>query len=117
MAIWVPSVTNESKETEVSDSKNLKRGYSVLSPLEEKNEEGIWRQTGEGKEMELSVVGNPSSHAGMDDETFLEDLKVCLSLFSYLKLNLRRTRSCKFSIVVLSVLLEAKLLNCLHYMC
>ncbi|XP_071907664.1 chloride channel protein CLC-f-like isoform X4 [Coffea arabica] len=76
LAIWVPSVTNESKDTELSDSKSLARNYSVISPNEDKNEEGSWRQTDEGKEMELSVVGNPSNCAGMDGEFLLEDLKV-----------------------------------------
>nr|XP_027061375.1 chloride channel protein CLC-f isoform X3 [Coffea arabica] len=76
LAIWVPSVTNESKDTELSDSKSSARNYSVISPNEDKNEEGSWGQTDEGKEMELSVVGNPSNCAGMDGEFLLEDLKV-----------------------------------------
>ncbi|KAL3508297.1 hypothetical protein ACH5RR_027698 [Cinchona calisaya] len=77
LAIWVPSVTNESKETEVSDSKSFTRGYSVLSPLEYKNEEGMWRQNGEENDMELSVIGNPSNNDEVDGELFLlEDLKV-----------------------------------------
>lgn len=80
LAIWVPSVTNESKDTEPSDPKSSARNYSVISPVEDKNEEGIWGQAGEGKEMELSVVGNPSNCAGMDGELLLEDLKVCQAM-------------------------------------
>lgn len=77
----MPSVTNESKDTELSDSKSSARNYSVISPHADENEEGSWGQTGEGKELELSVVGNPSNCAGMDGEFLLEDLKVFFFFF------------------------------------
>ncbi|CAI9088104.1 OLC1v1022346C3 [Oldenlandia corymbosa var. corymbosa] len=69
LAIWVPSVTNESKETDASDSKSLTRGYSVLSPLEDKNEE-------ERNGMELSIVGSRSNEDEVDELFILEELKV-----------------------------------------
>lgn len=75
----MPSVTTQTKVSESSDTKGLPRGYSVLSPVEDKNEEDTWRQTGEGKDVELSVIGNSSNHDLIDADILLEDLKVsCL---------------------------------------
>lgn len=80
LAIWVPSVTTRTKISEASDTEDLPRGYSVLSPVEDKNE--VWRQTGEGKDVELSVIGDSGNHDQMDADTLLEDLKV-FGLLSY----------------------------------
>ncbi|KAL2455128.1 Chloride channel protein CLC-f [Abeliophyllum distichum] len=92
LAIWVPSVTTQPKDSEASDTKVLPRGYSVLSPVEDKNEEGIWRQTGEGKDVELSVIGISSNHEQMDVDILLEDSKVSQAMSSnYLKVSLTQT--------------------------
>ncbi|XP_022877808.1 chloride channel protein CLC-f-like [Olea europaea var. sylvestris] len=92
LAIWVPSVTTQTKVSESSDTKGLPRGYSVLSPVEDKNEEDTWRQTGEGKDVELSVIGNSSNHDLIDADILLEDLKVLQAMSSnYLKIFLNQT--------------------------
>lgn len=75
MAIWVPSVTNQAKETESSDARSPTRGYSFISPVEDKNE-GTWRQSGDGDSLELSVIGNSSDNEAINDDVLLEDLKV-----------------------------------------
>ncbi|XP_050237813.1 chloride channel protein CLC-f [Mercurialis annua] len=74
LAIWVPSVTNQPKETEVSDSRTLTRGYSSLSNSEDKNES--WRRIDDGDDLELSVIGNASEHEAINEDLVLEDLKV-----------------------------------------
>ncbi|XP_022848344.1 chloride channel protein CLC-f [Olea europaea var. sylvestris] len=90
LAIWVPSVTTRTKISEASDTEDLPRGYSVLSPVEDKNE--VWRQTGEGKDVELSVIGDSGNHDQMDADTLLEDLKVSQAMSSnYLKVSLTQT--------------------------
>lgn len=75
LAIWVPSVANQAKETEASDTRSPSRAYSFVSPVEDKNE-GIWRQTGDGDSLELSVIGNSSDNEAINDDVLLEDLKV-----------------------------------------
>ena len=75
LAIWVPSVANQAKETEASDTRSPSRGYSFVTPVEDKNE-GIWRQTGDGDSLELSVIGNSSDNEAINDDVLLEDLKV-----------------------------------------
>lgn len=87
LAIWVPSVTNESKEAEATE--NSSRGYAAVSPSENENKEGIWRRDSEGNDLELSVVGNSSNHEAIGSELcILEAMKVfifqgftCLLLF------------------------------------
>lgn len=92
LAIWVPSVTIQTKVSEASDTKGLPRGYSVLSPVEDKNEEDTWRQNGEEKDVELSVIGNSSNHELMDADILLEDLKVLQAMSSnFLKASLTQT--------------------------
>ncbi|GMP51973.1 hypothetical protein CsSME_00017985 [Camellia sinensis var. sinensis] len=75
LAIWVPSVTNQSKETEASDKRSLNRGYSALSPTEDKNEV-TWRQAEGGNNLELCVIGNGENQEAIDEDIILEDLKV-----------------------------------------
>ncbi|CAL5405186.1 unnamed protein product [Camellia sinensis] len=75
LAIWVPSVTKQCKETEASDSRSSTRVYSALSPIGDKNK-GISRRTGDGNELELSVMGNGENGEVIDEEIILEDLKV-----------------------------------------
>lgn len=66
----MPSVTNQSKETE-SDTNRLSIGCSILSPVVNKNEESSRR-----RDLELSVGGNGGDHEAIDEDIFLEDLKV-----------------------------------------
>ncbi|KAE9456517.1 hypothetical protein C3L33_11471, partial [Rhododendron williamsianum] len=75
LAIWVPSITNQSKETEASDTRNMTRGYSALSPTIDKNA-GNWRRVANGNELELSVIGNVENLEVIDEDIILEDLKV-----------------------------------------
>lgn len=74
MAIWVPSVANQAKETDASDKRTLARGYSSLSPVEDKNEV-LWRRTDGADELELSVVENAADSEAAE-EMLLEELKV-----------------------------------------
>ncbi|KAF8414336.1 hypothetical protein HHK36_002337 [Tetracentron sinense] len=74
LAIWVPSVTNQS-EAEVSDTRGLTRGYSSLSPTEDKSE-AIWRQTDDRDNVELSIIGNAIDHETINEDILLDDLKV-----------------------------------------
>lgn len=74
LAIWVPSITNQSKETEASDTR-MTRGYSALSPTKDKNV-GNWRRVANGNELELSVIGNVENLEAIDEDIILEDLKV-----------------------------------------
>ena len=78
MAIWVPSVVNQGKETDASNTRNSARGYSSVSAAEEKDEV-IWRQQDSGDDLELSVMGN-TSDSELTEEMLLENLKVSHSL-------------------------------------
>ena len=52
-------MTNQNKETEVSDTRNLARGYSSLCAAEE-----------------LSVIEKAADHEAIDEDMLLEDLRV-----------------------------------------
>lgn len=78
MAIWVPSVANQGKETEPSDKRNLGRVYPSLSPREDKDEVS-WRPLNNGDDQELSVIGNTSYAEAVNEDVLLEDLKVSIS--------------------------------------
>ncbi|KAJ9562751.1 hypothetical protein OSB04_007911 [Centaurea solstitialis] len=73
LAIWVPSVANQSKEAEGSETRSSSRGYSVLSPTDDKTDD--WRQNGED-DLELCIMGPGDSHEAIDEDIILEDLKV-----------------------------------------
>ncbi|KAG8365210.1 hypothetical protein BUALT_Bualt18G0080700 [Buddleja alternifolia] len=91
LAIWVPSVTAQPKETDASDTKSSPRGYSVLSPTEDKNED-IWRQAGERDDIELSVIGTSSNYQSIDVDILLENTKVSQAMSNnYLKVSLTHT--------------------------
>lgn len=75
LAIWVPSVTNDSKEGEASETKILTRGYSVLSPVDDKDGVGTWRRS-DGDGLELSVMGSVGHCEHIEEELYLENLKV-----------------------------------------
>ncbi|KAL6544605.1 hypothetical protein OROMI_023467 [Orobanche minor] len=91
LAIWVPSVTAQPKETEVSDTKSTPLGYHVVSPTEDKND-AIWRQTGDRNDIELSVIGSFSSYQPLDIDILLENMKVSQAMSdNYLKVSLSQT--------------------------
>lgn len=101
LAIWVPSVTNESKETEATE--NSSRGYAAVSPSEDENKEGIWRRDGEGNDLELSVVGNSSNHEAIGSELcILESMKVFIFSRFYVSLAFLEV-----SILIIIVLFSA----------
>ncbi|KAJ3694632.1 hypothetical protein LUZ60_000009 [Juncus effusus] len=70
LAIWVPSVTNQSKDESLSDLRSPRRGYSSLSFSDDRNLE---RRAGD---LELSVLQNDTHFfVNNSDETLLDDLK------------------------------------------
>ncbi|OVA04144.1 CBS domain [Macleaya cordata] len=75
LAIWVPSIANQPKESEVSDTRGVSRGYSSISHAEDKNGD-IWNQTHDGNDLELSVIGNADVHEIISQDMILDDLKV-----------------------------------------
>lgn len=74
-------MTNQGKESEVSDTKSSARGYTSLSPADDK-EEVIWRGTDSGEGLELSVIGNGADIEPINEDMLLEELKVELFLLS-----------------------------------
>lgn len=80
LAIWVPSVTKQTKENESSDKRGLARGYTSLSPSERKDG-ASWRYDNGGIDLELSEVVSSSGHESNYEESILEDLKVLVSPF------------------------------------
>lgn len=80
LAIWVPSVTKQTKEIESSDKRGLARGYTSLSPSERKDGTS-WRYDNGDNDLELSEVVTPSGHESNYEDNILEDLKVLVSPF------------------------------------
>lgn len=70
-------MANQAKETDASDKRTLARGYSSLSPVEDKNEV-LWRRTDGADELELTVVENAADSEAAE-EMLLEELKVQFS--------------------------------------
>lgn len=70
-------MANQAKETDASDKRTLARGYSSLSPMEDKNEV-LWRRTDGADELELTVVENAADSEAAE-EMLLEELKVQFS--------------------------------------
>ncbi|MFS7963814.1 putative CBS domain, chloride channel, voltage gated, chloride channel, core [Helianthus anomalus] len=86
LAIWVPSVANQSKESEGSDTR---KGYSVLSPVDKFEN---WRQTGDLDDLELCIMGPNDNHETIDEDIILEDLKVSQAMSTiYLSVGLSST--------------------------
>lgn len=79
LAIWVPSVVNQPKDTETSDTKISKRGYSSLSPHEEKGEAIRSRPDGRNA-VELSILEHAVDSETDDEYTVLDDMKVCATV-------------------------------------
>jgi H+/Cl- antiporter ClcA len=91
LAIWVPSVTNQPKETEGSESKSASRGYSFLSPVSGKTDD-TWHQIDGIGDLELTVIGNGADEESIDEDVLLEDLKVSDAMSkNYVKVSLTLT--------------------------
>ncbi|XP_047334286.1 chloride channel protein CLC-f-like [Impatiens glandulifera] len=91
LAIWVPSILNPTKETEISDSRKWTRGYAPLSPTGDENK-GIWRQMNESNGLELTVVQTNDALETIDEDIILEDKKVSQVMsINYVKVSGNRT--------------------------
>ncbi|KAL8505369.1 hypothetical protein ACS0TY_016561 [Phlomoides rotata] len=89
LAIWVPSVAAQPKETDTSATKTT-RSYSAISPTEDKNDE-IGRQNGERDDIELSVIGS-SNYSQRDLDILLDNMKVSQAMSkTFLKISLTQT--------------------------
>ncbi|QCD95323.1 chloride channel protein [Vigna unguiculata] len=75
LAIWVPSVTNQAKESDTPDASSSLRGYSPVSHAGDDNE-GNWRQVNDGNDLELHVVGDGADLETIDKELLLDNLQV-----------------------------------------
>ncbi|KAM3743776.1 hypothetical protein ACB098_06G000800 [Castanea mollissima] len=65
LAIWVPSVTNQAKDSKASDARSSVRGYASLSLADDKDD---------GGDLELSVIENGADIEALDK--LLEKLEV-----------------------------------------
>ncbi|GLT26453.1 hypothetical protein SLA2020_015160 [Shorea laevis] len=75
LAIWVPSVTNQNKETEAPDARSSPRGYSSLSAAEE-----------------LAIIESAADHEAVNEDMLLENLKVARAMSKkYLKVSMAVT--------------------------
>lgn len=74
LAIWVPSVTNQHSGTNTL-TRSLTRDYSAVSPTEDKNDD-VWRAVENGNDLELAVMGNVENLEVVDEDIFLENIKV-----------------------------------------
>ncbi|XP_068498786.1 chloride channel protein CLC-f isoform X2 [Phaseolus vulgaris] len=81
LAIWVPSVTNQGKESDTPDTSSSSRGYSPVSHAGDDNEDS-WRQANDGNDLELRIVGNGADHEAIDKELLLENLQANTCLVS-----------------------------------
>ncbi|WOL12342.1 chloride channel protein CLC-f [Canna indica] len=88
LAIWVPSVANQSKESDILETRSPKQGYSSLSSTEDKNV-GIWGHPDGGDDLELSHQRSDIHRYGtIYEEVLLDDLKVSLAMSkSYIKVH------------------------------
>ncbi|KAH7674250.1 Chloride channel voltage gated protein [Dioscorea alata] len=76
LAIWVPSIANQSKNSESSDKKVPGHGYSTALSARDKSGV-IRRQPDEVDDMELSVIETDRHHIGIsNEENLLDGLKV-----------------------------------------
>ncbi|XP_023005299.1 chloride channel protein CLC-f-like isoform X1 [Cucurbita maxima] len=88
LAIWVPSVTKQTKEIESSEKRVSTRGYSSLSPPGHKDG-ASWRYDSGDKDLELSEVVTPSDRESNYEDNLLEKLKVSKAMSkNYLKVPL-----------------------------
>ncbi|CAN8287960.1 unnamed protein product [Cochlearia groenlandica] len=88
LAIWVPSVANQGRESDSSEGRSTGRGYSSLTPADRKTE-GVWRRSDNADSLELTAMDHKSF---LDEETILEDLKVMRVMSkNYVKISLGTT--------------------------
>ncbi|RWR84778.1 chloride channel protein CLC-f [Cinnamomum micranthum f. kanehirae] len=87
LAIWVPSVVNQPKDTETSDTKASKLGYSSLLPREENGEAIRSRMDGRNA-IELSIVENSVDSETDNEYAVLDDMKVSQAMsMNYVKVS------------------------------
>lgn len=98
----MPSVTTQPKESEVPDTKSSPRGYSVVSPTEDKDED-VWRRTGERNEIELPVIEGFSNYKPIDVDILLDNMKVHLLPFPLKVFHEKKPSSADFSFSLLLV--------------
>lgn len=65
-------MTNQSKESDTPDKRNLARGYSSVSHTEDNDD---------GNGLELCIVGDASGLEEIDEELLLDNLKVEIAFF------------------------------------
>lgn len=82
MAIWVPSVTNQAKESDTPDTSSSSRGYSPVLHAGDDNEDS-WRQANDGNDLELRIIGNGTDHETIDSELLLDNLQVEKRFFAF----------------------------------
>lgn len=99
----MPSVTTQPKESDVPDTKSSPRGYSVVSPTEDKDED-VWRRTGERNELELSVIEGFSNYKPIDVDILLDNMKVHPLPFLLEVFHEKKPSSADFSFSLLSVI-------------
>lgn len=87
LAIWVPSVVNQPKETDASDARSPGRGYSSLSSVQGKGED-VWRRN----DVELPVLENTVDQGNISEDVVLDDLKVSQAMWkNYVKVSTTST--------------------------
>ncbi|GMY30720.1 chloride channel protein CLC-f [Fagus crenata] len=81
LAIWVPSVTNQAKDSKASDTRSSVRGYTSVSPVVDIDD---------GDDLELSVIENGADIEAMDK--LLEKLEVSQAMSkNCVKVSLAKT--------------------------
>ncbi|KAK7259852.1 hypothetical protein RIF29_25467 [Crotalaria pallida] len=84
LAIWVPSVTNQTKESDTPDTRNSARGYSSISHAEDNVIN--WTEANNGDGLELRDIEDVADLEAIDEELLLENLKVSQAMSkNYLK--------------------------------
>ncbi|KAL5972302.1 hypothetical protein ACLOJK_041555 [Asimina triloba] len=82
LAIWVPSVANHPKESDISDTRTFRRGYTSLVPVEGKSE-AVWSQVNSGTDVEMSVLEDAGDHEIDNEDRILDELKVSQAMSKY----------------------------------
>uniref|UniRef100_A0A0A9CJ56 Uncharacterized protein n=1 Tax=Arundo donax TaxID=35708 RepID=A0A0A9CJ56_ARUDO len=75
LAIWVPSVVNQSGSKDTFEATSPRHGYSSLLPPADRNETD-WRRP-DGDDVELTILDDdPYRYGSNNEEMLLDDLKV-----------------------------------------
>lgn len=75
LAIWVPSVVNQSGTKDTFEATSPRHGYSSLLPPTDRNETDLRRQDGDDVELAILDV-DPYHYGSNNEEMLLDDLKV-----------------------------------------